>query len=50
MENKRNSFTALCEYASKNNWCWKLFCTTCGHGAFKGNRGQVPFSRGIWLF
>ena len=36
----RNPFVALCEYASQNNWCWKLFCTTCGHGAFK-----VAFSK-----
>jgi len=40
MENKRNSFTALCEYASKNNWCWNLFCNTCGHSTFK-----VAFSK-----
>lgn len=36
----RNSFVALCEYASQNNWCWNLFCTTCGHGAFR-----VAFSK-----
>lgn len=36
----RNPFVALCNYASRNNWCWKLFCTTCGHGAFK-----VAFSK-----
>jgi len=36
----RNPFVALCEYASQNNWCWKLFCTTCGHGAFR-----VSFSK-----
>jgi hypothetical protein len=39
-KNKRNSFVALCEYASQNNWCWKMSCTTCGHGAFK-----VAFSK-----
>ncbi len=27
----RNSFVGLCEYASQKNWCWKLWCTTCGH-------------------
>lgn len=37
---KRNSFVALCDYASRNNWCWKLFCTTCGHGAF-----SISFSK-----
>jgi len=36
----RNSFVALCEYASQNNWCWKITCTTCGHSAFK-----VAFSK-----
>ena len=38
--NQRNPFVALCDYATRNNWCWKLFCTTCGHGAFK-----VAFSK-----
>jgi len=37
---KRNAFVALCESASNNNWCWKMFCTTCGHGAFR-----VSFSK-----
>ena len=37
---KRNSFVALCDYASRGNWCWKIFCTTCGHGAFR-----VAFSK-----
>lgn len=31
----RNPFVALCDYASQNNWCWKIHCTTCGHGAFR---------------
>ncbi len=31
----RNAFTALCELASRERWCWKLVCTTCGHGAFR---------------
>ncbi len=39
-KNQRNSFVALCDYASQKNWCWKLFCTTCGHGAFR-----VAFSK-----
>ncbi len=42
MKNKRNSFTALCEYASNNNWCWKIICTTCGHSGFR-----VAFSKMI---
>ena len=37
---KRNPFVALCEYASQNNWCWKITCTTCGHSAFR-----VAFSK-----
>ena len=30
MKNKRNPFIAVSEIASKNRWCWKLTCTTCG--------------------
>lgn len=37
---RRNPFVALCEYASQNNWCWKITCTTCGHSAFR-----VAFSK-----
>ena len=37
---RRNPFIALCEYASQNNWCWKITCTTCGHSAFR-----VAFSK-----
>ena len=40
MSTRKNPFVALCKYASSNNWCWNLFCTTCGHGAFK-----VAFSK-----
>ncbi|MBM3255882.1 MAG: hypothetical protein FJZ04_00200 [Candidatus Moranbacteria bacterium] len=52
-KSKRNAFTALCEYASKNNWCWKLFCTTCGHGSFKIAfskiiSGQHPDRTSFW--
>lgn len=51
---KRNSFVALCEYASQNNWCWNLFCTTCGHGPFsialsKIARGLHPDSDSFWM-
>ena len=50
---KRNQFTALCEYASANNWCWNLYCTTCGHGAFrvafsKIISGQHPDDISFW--
>ena len=30
-----NQFEALCILASNENWCWKLYCTTCGHMHFK---------------
>ncbi len=53
IQNKRNSFVALCEYASQNNWCWKIFCTTCGHSAFKISfakiiKGQNPDEESFW--
>ena len=25
-----NAFEALCNRASEERWCWKLYCTTCG--------------------
>lgn len=25
-----NTFEALCNLASEERWCWKLYCTTCG--------------------
>jgi len=51
---KRNPFVALCEYASQNNWCWKITCTTCGHSAFKVAfsklvRGEHPDDDSFWL-
>lgn len=30
-----NHFQELCEVASKNNWCWKLYCGTCGNFHFR---------------
>lgn len=30
-----NQFEELCKLASDENWCWKLFCTTCGHMHFR---------------
>ncbi len=50
---RRNPFVALCDHASRGNWCWKLFCTTCGHGAFhvsfsKIVRGQHPDDESFW--
>lgn len=42
-----NHFNALCILASKEKWCWKLFCTTCGHIHFQYSfqelaRGKLP--------
>lgn len=31
----KNQFEALCKLASKENWCWNLYCTTCGHLHFR---------------
>lgn len=30
-----NQFEELCSLASKEDWCWKLFCTTCGGMHFR---------------
>lgn len=51
----RNSFVALCEIASQNNWCWNINCTTCGHGAFKVSfskiiKGQHPDKDLFWPY
>lgn len=51
---ERNPFVALCEYASQNNWCWKLFCTTCGHGPFSIALSKIahdlhPDSKDFWI-
>jgi hypothetical protein len=53
MKNKRNAFIALCDHASDNNWCWKIFCTTCGHFGFrvafsKMIRGHHPDEESFW--
>ncbi len=50
---KRNSFVALCDYASRENWCWNIVCTTCGHSAFrvafsKIVQGQHPDDDSFW--
>ena len=31
-----NKFEKLCTIASKNNWCWKIYCTTCGCQDIRG--------------
>ena len=30
-----NPFVELCKLASNENWCWNLYCTTCGHMHFR---------------
>jgi hypothetical protein len=37
----RNAFNALCELASINNWCWNIYCTTCGHSLFKASFNEL---------
>ena len=31
----RNAFEALCDLASREKWCWKIACVTCGHDYFR---------------
>lgn len=31
----KNPFEAMCQLASAENWCWRIFCTTCGHMYFR---------------
>ena len=35
MVHRDNPFEALCSLASREHWCWKMFCTTCGHMLFR---------------
>ena len=30
-----NPFESLCQLATKERWCWNIYCTTCGHLHFK---------------
>ena len=32
---ERDPFLALCDLASRERWCWKMYCTTCGHAYFR---------------
>ena len=53
--NSTNQFVALCKIASQNDWCWKIFCTTCGHGEFKVAfskimRNQHPDDKTFWPY
>ncbi len=50
---ENNAFEELCILASKEDWCWKISCTTCGHLHFKYSfaeiaNGKTP-ANGNWL-
>jgi len=30
-----NRFETLCKLATRERWCWKILCTTCGHHVFR---------------
>ena len=50
---KRNSFIALCEYATQRNLCWRIACGTCGHREFryafsKIIYGKHPDNKSFW--
>lgn len=32
---RMNIFEDLCILASNENWCWNIYCTTCGHLHFR---------------
>ena len=48
MGNRRlNAFEQLCRVASKENWCWRIGCTTCGAQHFRAGfyyvgQGMIP--------
>ena len=48
MENRGlNAFEQLCRVASKESWCWRIGCTTCGaqpfrEGLYYVGQGLVP--------
>lgn len=53
MTAERNAFTAICLLASREQWCWNINCTTCGHmyfryGFFEIGAGRHP-DRDGWL-
>ena len=34
-KSSNNSFLLFCNYASRRNLCWNIFCTTCGSHEFR---------------
>ena len=43
-DGRQNAFEALCDLASREVWCWKMACTTCGHMVFR--YGFMELSKG----
>ena len=37
----RNAFVALCDWAAGERWCWRMYCTTCGHMFFRYGLREV---------
>jgi len=35
MDARKNAFIVLCQLALKENWCWRMFCSTYGHDYFQ---------------
>lgn len=35
MDTRKNAFIALCVLALKENWCWRMFCSSYGHDYFQ---------------
>lgn len=51
MTRERNAFTSLCALASREQWCWNIFCWTCGHmhfryGFYELSEGRHPEETG----
>jgi|WetSurMetagenome_2_1015567.scaffolds.fasta_scaffold115053_2 hypothetical protein len=40
-----NQFESLCKLASTEQWCWNLYCGTCGHSCFR--YGFREIARGL---
>jgi hypothetical protein len=42
---RRPAFLGLAQLASSEGWCWRLYCTTCGHGHFRWAFSEI--ARGL---
>ncbi|MEY4705952.1 MAG: hypothetical protein RL042_2157 [Nitrospirota bacterium] len=45
MGSKRNRFESLSLLAAREQWCWNLVCTTCGHMVFRW--GLTALAKGV---